>query len=446
MRKYGPVGIFLTAVLLLSACGTSQGTQTGSLQSGSVTAVTSDTVSEPENEKETSAVESNTAYDIDEINIENGSGGIYGRLYRPAETASDSIVILSHGFGGSYMDLEDYAEEFAENGITAFAFDFTGGGSRSRSGGSTTDMSVLTEASDLNTVIDYFQSDSGQSYGDLFLLGASQGGFVSTYVAGTRPDDIAGLIALYPAYVLQDDSRERNPDPENGPDTSSLMGINIGRIYDVDAQSFDIFDIMAGYPGKVLIIHGTSDSIAPISYSERAAETFPDAKLVKLDGAGHGFYGDDEEQAANLSVQFVKENEEQRQTDASGAGASGASSDTEETFMTMTIGDTPVQVDWEDNDTVTALKEMVKGHPLSIQMSMYGGFEQVGPIGSSLPRDDSQTTTSAGDIVLYSGDQIVVFYGSNSWSYTRLGKITDKTDEELAELLSNGDVTITIEG
>ena len=77
-------------------------------------------------------------------------------------------------------------------------------------------------------------------------------------------------------------------------------------------------------------------------------------------------------------------------------------------------------------------------------MSMYGGFEQVGPIGTDLPRNDVQTTTETGDIVLYSGDQIVMFYGSNSWAYTRLGKATDKSEEEMTELLSNGDVTITI--
>ena len=91
-----------------------------------------------------------------------------------------------------------------------------------------------------------------------------------------------------------------------------------------------------------------------------------------------------------------------------------------------------------------ALKELCQNGPLVIQMSMYGGFEQVGDIGQSLPRDDRQTTTHAGDIVLYSGDQLVVFYGSNSWAYTRLGRIADKSGEELAELLGNGDVTITI--
>jgi hypothetical protein len=75
---------------------------------------------------------------------------------------------------------------------------------------------------------------------------------------------------------------------------------------------------------------------------------------------------------------------------------------------------------------------------------MYGGFEQVGSIGQSLPRSDTQTTTASGDIVLYSGDQLVVFYGSNTWAYTRLGKIVDKTPEEMEELLGNGDVTITL--
>ena len=65
-------------------------------------------------------------------------------------------------------------------------------------------------------------------------------------------------------------------------------------------------------------------------------------------------------------------------------------------------------------------------------------------IGKRLPSQDAQTSTSSGDIVLYSDSQLVVFYGHNSWAYTRLGHITDKTAEEMRELLSNGDVTITI--
>ena len=119
------------------------------------------------------------------------------------------------------------------------------------------------------------------------------------------------------------------------------------------------------------------------------------------------------------------------------------SKEEEEPMMQMKINDTPVTVAWENNESVSALKELA-ADGLTIQMSMYGGFEQVGSIGQRLPSSDVQTSTSSGDIVLYSSNQLVVFYGSNSWAYTRLGHITDKTPEEMRTLLSNGDVTIAL--
>ncbi len=108
--------------------------------------------------------------------------------------------------------------------------------------------------------------------------------------------------------------------------------------------------------------------------------------------------------------------------------------------MKLIIGETEVPVTWEDNRSVEALKDLL---PLTVKMSMYGGFEQVGPIGQSIVRDDRQTTTDYGDIVLYSGNQIVIFFGSNSWSYTRLGHV-NLSREEMTSLLSNGDVSVTI--
>ncbi len=109
--------------------------------------------------------------------------------------------------------------------------------------------------------------------------------------------------------------------------------------------------------------------------------------------------------------------------------------------MLLVIDGEEYPVEWEENESVEALKELC---PLTVKMSMYGGFEQVGSLGESLLRNDEQITTGYGDIVLYSGNQIVVFYGSNSWEYTRLGHI-DMTQEELTELLGNGDVEITLE-
>lgn len=130
---------------------------------------------------------------------------------------------------------------------------------------------------------------------------------------------------------------------------------------------------------------------------------------------------------------------------ARGPAEPGENNDTEEKVeMQMTIGNTKVEVAWETNGSVEALRELCADGPLTIEMHMYGGFEQVGYLGAGLPREDRQTVTGAGDIVLYSGDQMVVFYGSNSWAYTRLGRITDKTPEEIADLLSHGDVTITL--
>ena len=139
---------------------------------------------------------------------------------------------------------------------------------------------------------------------------------------------------------------------------------------------------------------------------------------------------------------------EQQGTGQQGAEQQAAEEPVEEEvkekMLKMMIGDTEVSVDWENNDSVEALKGLCAEEPLVIHMSMYGGFEQVGSIGTRLPSDDEQTSTSAGDIVLYSSNQIVVFYGSNSWAYTRLGHITDQDAAGMTDLLGNGDVTITI--
>ena len=107
--------------------------------------------------------------------------------------------------------------------------------------------------------------------------------------------------------------------------------------------------------------------------------------------------------------------------------------------MNVQIGDYHFTATLEHNQAVNELIEMMKEGPVTIEMSDYSGFEKVGPLGKGLTTDNHQTTTTEGDIVLYSGDQIVIFYGSNSWSYTRIGKIDDLTDWKTA--LGSGDVT-----
>lgn len=109
--------------------------------------------------------------------------------------------------------------------------------------------------------------------------------------------------------------------------------------------------------------------------------------------------------------------------------------------MNVQIGNSTFTATLEDNPAVDSLVQMMEDAPVVIEMSDYSGFEKVGSLGTSLPVSNSQTTTQSGDIVLYNGNQIVIFYGSNSWSYTRLGKIDDLSGWE--EALGSGDVTVT---
>ena len=86
-------------------------------------------------------------------------------------------------------------------------------------------------------------------------------------------------------------------------------------------------------------------------------------------------------------------------------------------------------------------RELLAQGPLTIEMEDYGGFEKVGPLGTTLPRNDTSITTQPGDVILYQGNQITIYYGTNSWSFTRLARIDDPSD--LREKLGDGAVSVT---
>lgn len=109
--------------------------------------------------------------------------------------------------------------------------------------------------------------------------------------------------------------------------------------------------------------------------------------------------------------------------------------------LNVQVGDQIFTATLEDNVAADAFVSMMEEEPVVIQMSDYSGFEKVGPLGRKLPSDNRQLTTQAGDIVLYNNNQIVIFYGPNSWSYTKIGKIDDLSGWE--DALGNGDVTVT---
>ena len=139
-------------------------------------------------------------------------------------------------------------------------------------------------------------------------------------------------------------------------------------------------------------------------------------------------------------------NSEQEESDQESSSAvrmedNSSEAENSETQMNVQVGGSEFTATLEENAAADALVEMMEQGPVTIQMSDYSGFEKVGALGRSLTTSNSQTTTHAGDIVLYNGNQIVIFYGSNSWSYTRLGHIDDLTGWE--DALGSGDVTVT---
>ena len=115
-----------------------------------------------------------------------------------------------------------------------------------------------------------------------------------------------------------------------------------------------------------------------------------------------------------------------------------------ENKLTITVGGNTLNATLVDNDATKSLVELLKKGAITISMSDYGGFEKVGSLPQSLPRNDSQITTTAGDIMLYQGNQMVIFYGSNTWAYTRLGQIDGLSASELKEALGTGSVSVTL--
>ena len=227
---------------------------------------------------------------------------IYGYLTAPQNYQELKLptIVLAHGFGGRAESLAFYAEAFAKQGYVVYSFDFMGGNPQSRSGQDTLAMSVFTEQEDLEIVLDMLAKQSFVNSNYIFLMGQSQGGVVATMVAAAHPEQVRGLLLLYPAYVLFDDARELFSSVEEIPAIYNHRGNNVGKVYFEKSLAYDIYRTMAHYQGPVAIAYGTQDEIEPVSYAERAQQTFKQATLLKVEGAGHAFNQAQSQQALRL--------------------------------------------------------------------------------------------------------------------------------------------------
>lgn len=229
---------------------------------------------------------------VSAIEVTHHERTVYGDAFIP-EAEEFPLVIFSHGYNGYKDDFKSSATFLMAQGIASITFTFCGSGDRDKSGFGTTNMTLFTEREDLEALMKYAKTIKGFN-GKLYLLGGSQGGMVSAMAAQTKPDDITGLVLLFPGFSIPDDWGSRYPESkyptaEDIPQTIPWWGVNLGRGFAATARDFDIYEKMAEFTKPVMIFHGTADNIVPISYSQRASETYPNCWYKTYAGAGHGF-------------------------------------------------------------------------------------------------------------------------------------------------------------
>ncbi len=116
----------------------------------------------------------------------------------------------------------------------------------------------------------------------------------------------------------------------------------------------------------------------------------------------------------------------------------------DEHTLYIKVGDSVLEAELSDNSSSEALVELLKKSDITINMSDYADFEKVGELGASLPTNDEQITTKAGDLILYQGNKFVIYYDTNSWSLTKLGEIKNVSQSELKSILGGSDITVTL--
>lgn len=223
----------------------------------------------------------------------NGSQRIYGVAYVPKIDKKVPLVIFSHELTRTHFAGIPYARQLASHGIATYVFDFRGGSVDSASDGKTTDMSVMTEVSDLESVLDNAKTWDFVDTNKIVLFGGSQGGFVTTVVANRRQSEIQGQILIYPALLVRDDVHETFGSLDKVPETHNYKDwITIGKIYSEDVWDFDVYEGMSDFKKPVLLLIGDKDPIVPLKYVQRAYEAYPNSKFYLLKDGVHDFLDD----------------------------------------------------------------------------------------------------------------------------------------------------------
>lgn len=234
---------------------------------------------------------SDDSYEYGQINLYSGTKTkLYAVSYIPKQGKQVyPTVIMVHGLNATADGMAIMAKELVKHGYVCITFDFVNGSNLSKSGNKMKKMSLLTEKADLLAVIKQLQFIDYVDKNNVFLYGESQGGIVSLLAATEAYDKINGMILSYPALMIPDTIRATYPDEGAIPETVSLHGCALGKIYAEDAYDIYTWKLCEAYAKPVFIMHGNKDTSVDISVSEKAITHFKNARLEVVEGAGHGF-------------------------------------------------------------------------------------------------------------------------------------------------------------
>lgn len=244
-------------------------------------------------------------YDIREIWVENNGERIYGKAYVPVTSGKCPLILTSHGLGANHESGASYAKKYAPKGFAVYTWDFRGGSNRNnpnKSDGSNLNMSVMSEATDVEAILKEAKTWDFVDTDRIFLQGSSQGGLV-TAIAGMRHrDEVAGLILLYPAFGMAALGESYSDDL---PEEIEFGSMTVGKPFFKDMVGYDAHDDIAGFDKPVVIIQGSEDTLVTPADSEEAAALYPDAEYHLIQGAGHGFSGAHHNEATLYALRFL---------------------------------------------------------------------------------------------------------------------------------------------
>ncbi|MBQ3265078.1 MAG: alpha/beta hydrolase [Ruminococcus sp.] len=310
MKKSVFIVISLLLVLSMTACSANNEVIATQAQTESAAETIEETIA-PETIVPTRDPDAVYEYATREIWCENNGNRIYGVAYIPLIDGQTRfpLVIHAHGMGSNHEAGAGYSKRYAEKGFAVYTFDFPGGSrptNENKSDGDPMQNSAVTEASDLQAILDTALTWDFVDTSNVFLEGGSMGGLVATMVGLDNTDTVKGMILHYPALYMPQVITARYASPEDVPEVLSFgEDYELGAAFARDLWNVDVVSRLGDFIGNVTIIQGSDDQLVSASSIEEAAALFRSAEFHLIEGAGHGFSGDDFDIAVQYGLDFL---------------------------------------------------------------------------------------------------------------------------------------------